>query len=112
MGTKDKPFKGIVRTFDLKGKKKRFHSLSFFAETLHRSPAAITQWEKRGVSPGPIFKMSDGNRWYTEEEIAVYLRLMEVHGIKQGTPIPKEFVAELKSELGKLKAKFKEEGYA
>jgi len=60
------------------------YSLRYFAAKLHRSVHTIKFWEYKKLLPTPLLKTKDGGRWYTNEEINMYVRLAEEEQIKNG----------------------------
>jgi hypothetical protein len=60
------------------------YAVKILALSLHRRPESIRFWEYKKIFPKPIIKTTDGCRWYTKEEIALYTRLAEEEQIKNG----------------------------
>jgi hypothetical protein len=59
-------------------------SVRYLAMKLHRSPETIRFWEFHKIIPKPLIKTKEGRRWYTQEEVDLYIRLAEEEQIKNG----------------------------
>jgi len=53
------------------------------AQALGRTVRTIRAWDKKGVLPEPIFKLRDGRRWYSAQEIRIFKMLLEQEGLNR-----------------------------
>lgn len=67
----------------------RVFSLRYLAEKLGRSPITVRIWEFRRVIPPPMIRSKSGLRWYTKEEVDLYVRLAEEEQLKNGANFAK-----------------------
>lgn len=49
-----------------------------------KSPRAIHAWEREGVFPKPIFKLTCENRWYCAAELYGYSKIIKACGLRSG----------------------------
>jgi hypothetical protein len=86
------------------------YSLQFLAAKLHRRPASIKFWEWKKIIPKPLLRVKDGRRWYTKEEVELYVRLAEEEQIMNGKSFEKtKFTVRAFGELSILERKLAEE---
>lgn len=89
------------------------------AQALNRTVRTIRTWDKSGILPEPIFKLRDGRRWYSAQEIRIFKMLLEQEGLnrpgadgrirKSGKPIEKtNFKRRAALEVKRLKKEVKD----
>lgn len=76
----------MMKAIVINGVTVQVYALKYLAAELHRAPETIRRWEITGFIPKPIFKTLDGCRWYTIEEIKMYIHLYaeEADNLKNG----------------------------
>lgn len=89
------------------------------AQALGRTVRTIRSWDKKKILPEPIFKLRDGRRWYSAQEIRIFKMLLEQEGLnrigadgqikKSGKPIEKTlFKKRAALEVRRLKKEVKD----
>lgn len=82
----------------------RVYSVGHLAARMNRTSATLRRWHRDKVIPDPIIKLTDGNRWYLEEEIDIYVRVAIRLGVRNGISIEDTgFPMELRQELSVLR---------
>lgn len=93
-----------TKRITLNGKTLTVYSVSHLAARIHRRPATVRVWQWRKMIPPPIIKTLDGNRWYLEEELEIYVRIVGECEVKSGSSMEKSgFRQRIWSEIEKLK---------
>ena len=77
----DKRKEKLVRLPD--GTQIKVFSRFMVAQALGRTVRTIRAWDKNGILPEPIFKLRDGRRWYSAQEIRIFKMLLEQEGLNR-----------------------------
>ena len=72
------------------------YTIGELAQRLDRQRQTLRKWEKQGIIPQAIYRSGADRRLYTRNQIEAIVECVLKYQIKQGQPIPKEFIDEVK----------------
>ena len=83
----------------------KLFSTAYLADALGRTSQTVCRWERELILPKPIIETKDGRRWYTQEEVTLYARMLREEGVKNGVALNKfsSFAMKAKIEAKTLK---------
>lgn len=84
-----------AKIYQVNGKEVEFYPIGALVYELGRQRQTIRKWEKEGVIPPAHFRSPSGRRLYTRGQIKAIVKAVEKYNIRQGSPIPKEFIEEV-----------------
>lgn len=80
------------------------YGIGHLALALRRSTATIRRWQRKGIIQPPLVATADKVRWYTQQEVEMYKRLMMNHDLMTGLDIEATgFPREASAEVYKLR---------
>ena len=95
--------KGKIYTID--GVELEMFTNGFIGKLLNREAQTIRKWEQQGIIPQATYRNASNRRMYTKNQVLAIVNCVRKYELKQGTPIPKEFVEEVKDEFKRATAK-------
>lgn len=80
------------KEYKVDGKVYELYTIGELCERLHREAQTIRKWERKGTIPEAQFRSKANRRLYTEEQINAIVETVRDYELRQGSPIPDEFV--------------------